>query len=155
MATVTAANSFLQRIFGALALDPVIYEEVEQDANATTQACAVVVLSSLAAGVGARGVHGNTPSGIAIISIAALLLWAAWALVTFEIGAQILPERKTIVDLGQMLRTIGFASAPGLMFVFGIMPQATIPVFAVASVWMLCAMIVAVRQALDYQSTAR
>jgi nucleotide-binding universal stress UspA family protein len=34
-------------------------------------------------------------------------------------------------------------------------PGVTIPVFAVTAVWMLAAMVVAVRQALDYQSTAR
>jgi hypothetical protein len=35
------------------------------------------------------------------------------------------------------------------------MPGLTIPSFAIAAVWMLVAMIIAVRQALDYTSTAR
>jgi hypothetical protein len=54
-----------------------------------------------------------------------------------------------------LLRTIGFATAPGCLRVLGVLPGVTIPVFAVTAVWMLAAMVVAVRQALDYQSTAR
>ena len=48
-----------------------------------------------------------------------------------------------------------FAAAPGMLRIFGIVPGAAIPAFAITAVWMLVAMIVAVRQALDYRSTAR
>jgi hypothetical protein len=155
MTTSPATNTFLQRLIGAMALDVAIYEEVEADRGATTQAFAVVLLSSLAAGVGARGLGENSLPSIAFISIVSLLAWAAWALVTFEIGARILPEPQTEVDVGELLRTIGFASTPGLLRVIGIVPGVTVPVFVVTAIWMLLAMIVAVRQALDYRSTAR
>jgi hypothetical protein len=150
-----ANNTFLQRLIGAMALDVAIYEEVEADRSATTQAFAVVLLSSLAAGIGARGVGENSLLNIAFISIVSLLAWAAWALITFEIGARIMPEPQTRVDVGELLRTIGFASAPGLLRVLGVLPSVTAPVFAVTAIWMLLATIVAVRQALDYRSTAR
>ena len=55
----------------------------------------------------------------------------------------------------ELLRTIGFSTAPGLLRVLGVLPALTIPVFALTTGWMLIAMIVAVRQALDYTSTAR
>jgi hypothetical protein len=153
--TVTARNTFLQRLIGAAALDTAIYEEVERDGTATTQAFAVVVLSSLAAGIGARGFGEQSVANIAFISIVSLMAWAAWALVTFEIGARIMPGAQTQVDVGQLLRTIGFAATPGLLRALGALPGVTVPVFVITSVWMLIAMIVAVRQALDYQSTAR
>ena len=155
MATTAAANTFLQRLIGAMALDTAIYEEVEADRAATPQAFAVVLLSSLAAGVGARGLGGSTPSNIVFVSIVALLAWAAWALLTLQIGGRLLPEPQTRVDVGELLRTTGFAAAPGLLRVFGILPGVTIPAFALTAVWMLAAMIVGVRQALDYTSTAR
>jgi hypothetical protein len=148
-------NTFLQRLIGAAALDSAIYEEVELDASATSQAFLVVVMSSLAAGVGARGFGEQSVANIGYIGIASLLLWAAWALVTFEIGARLLPGNETRADVGQLLRTIGFAAAPGLLRVFGILPELAIPAFAIAWIWMLLAMIVAVRHALDYQSTWR
>jgi hypothetical protein len=81
--------------------------------------------------------------------------WAAWALVTFAIGTKLMPDRQTRSNVGELLRTIGFASAPGILRVFGVVPGATIPAFAITAIWMLCAMVVAVRQALDYTSTTR
>jgi hypothetical protein len=155
MATTTSANSFTQRVIGALALDSAIYEEVEADLGATGQALTVVVLSSLAAGVGSRGLVGTSVQGIAFISIVSLLAWATWALVVFEIGSRLMPEPGTRADVGQLLRTIGFAAAPGLLRVLGIMSAATIPVFAITSIWMLAAMVVGVRQALDFHTTTR
>jgi hypothetical protein len=155
MTTTTAANTFTQRLIGAAALDAVIYEEVEADPSATGQALIVVVLSSLAAGIGARGIGGMSVASVIFISTLSLLAWATWALVVFEIGGRLMPEPQTRVDVGQLLRTIGFASTPGLLRVFGVLPGATIPAFAIAAVWMLLAMVVAVRQALDYKSTAR
>lgn len=155
MATITARNTLLQRLIGAAALDTAIYEEVEADPTATSQAFAIVVLSSLAAGIGARGLSEVTVGGVVFFSGVALVAWAAWALVTFEIGARLMPGPETRVDVGQLLRTIGFASTPGLLRALGIMPAVAIPVFVATSIWMLLAMIVAVRQALDYRSTGR
>jgi hypothetical protein len=89
------------------------------------------------------------------ISAVSLLAWVCWAMLTYQIGVRLMPEPETRADVGELLRTIGFASAPGMLRVFGIVPGAAIPAFAVTAVWMLVAMIVAVRQALDYRSTAR
>jgi hypothetical protein len=151
---MTARNSFLQRLIGAAALDVAIYEDVEADQGATGQAFVVVLLSSIAGGLGVQGLSGS-PVNIAFFSMTALLAWAAWALVTYAVGALILPEPQTRVDVGELLRTIGFASTPGLLRVLGVIAPLAWPVLAATSIWMLLAMIVAVRQALDYTSTAR
>jgi len=149
------ANTYLQRFIGAAALDAAIYEEVEADEGATIQACATVVISSLAAGVGSRGFDGNTAGNIALTSIVSLLAWAAWSLLTYGIGVRILPAPETRSNVGELLRTTGFAAAPGCLRILGILPGVTVPVFAVTAVWMLAAMVVAVRQALDYETTMR
>ncbi len=81
--------------------------------------------------------------------------WYVWAFLTYYIGTRLLPEPQTQADHGQLLRTIGFASAPGLIRVLGIIPGLAPIVFAVAGVWMLIAMVIAVRQALDYTNTWR
>ena len=155
MGAAGPSNNFVQRLIGAAALDAAIYEEVEADRTATGQAVVVVILSSVAAGVGARGFGGASPGTMVFMAIGALLGWAAWALVTLQIGGRLMPEPQTRVDMGELLRTIGFANAPGLLRVFGIIPSVSYPAFAIAAVWMLLAMIVAVRQALDYTSTGR
>ncbi len=168
MATTSASTPFVFRIIGAMALDPVTYEEVEADRTATVQALLVVVLSSVGAGIGARGLGSGSlprmgPGGLGsgslqsmvFISAVSLIAWASWALLTYEIGTRLMPEAQTSADVGELLRTIGFAAAPGMLRIFGIVPGAAIPAFAITAVWMLVTMIVGVRQALDYKSTAR
>jgi hypothetical protein len=155
MATTTTTTPFVMRLIGALALDPVTYEEVEADRSATGQALLVVVLPRVGAGIGARGLGSGTPQSIVFISALSLIAWAAWALLTYQIGVRLMPEADTRSDVGEMLRTIGFAAAPGMLRIFGVVPGAAIPAFAITAIWMLVAMIVAVRQALDYKSTVR
>ncbi len=155
MATTTATNGFLMRLIGAISLDPPIYEEIEADRSGNGQALAVVLLSSLATGIGARGFGQITVSAVLFFAMVAILGWMAWALVAFEVGYRVMPQPQTRADVGELLRTTGFATTPGLFRVFGIMPGATIPVFLATSIWMLVAMVVAVRQSLDYTSTAR
>lgn len=151
-------TTFPHRLMGASVLDIDTYEEVEADRGATAQALVVVLASSLAGGIGATGfMRDGRPvvEGVFFWSAIALVAWAAWALLVFEIGGRLLPEPDTRVDVGELLRTIGFASAPGMLRVFGILPALALPVFVLTTLWMLVAMIVAVRQALDYRSTAR
>jgi hypothetical protein len=151
-------TTFLHRVMGASVLDIDTYEDVEADRGATPQALIVVLASSLAGGIGVSGfIHDGRPlvEGIFIWSAISLIAWASWALLVFEIGGRLLPESDTRVDVGELLRTSGFAAAPGLLRVFGVVPVIALPVFALTTVWMLVAMIVAVRQALDYRSTAR
>ena len=143
------------RLIGALALDPVTYEEVEADRTGTGQALLVVVLSSVGAGVGARGLGSGSFESMVFISALSLIAWASWALLTYQIGVRLMPEMDTRADIGEMLRTIGFSAAPGMLRIFGIVPGAAIPAFAITAIWMLAAMVVAVRQALDYKSTSR
>ena len=146
-------TNFKDRIILAAKLNVNLYEEVEADKGAMRQAMGVVVLSSIAAGVGSIGAGGF--GGILIGIIASLGGWYIWAYLTYFIGTKILPEPQTKADLGELLRTIGFSSSPGLIRVFGIIPGLGGVVFSVASIWMLVAMVIAVRQALDYKSTLR
>lgn len=146
-------TSFTDRIIRAAKLDVNLYEEVEADKGALGQAMGVVVLSSIAAGIGSIERVGF--GGILIGTIAALIGWYVWAYLTYFIGTRLLPEPQTKADHGELLRTIGFSSSPGLIRVLGIIPGLAGIVFLVASIWMLVAMVIAVRQALDYQSTLR
>lgn len=137
----------------AARLDVQLYEEVEADQAAMGQAMAVVILSGVAAGIGSAANGGLL--GIVTGTIAALAGWYIWAFLTYFIGTKFFPEPQTKADHGELLRTLGFASAPGLIRVLGIIPGLTALVFAIAGVWMLVAMVIAVRQALDYESTWR
>jgi hypothetical protein len=137
----------------AAKLDAQLYEEVEADKGALGQAMGVVVLASIAGGVGSGRIGGV--SGFFIGTVGALMGWFIWAALTYFIGTKILPEPTTRADVGELLRTTGFSSSPGLIRVLGLVPGITGIVFLVSGIWMLIAMIIAVRQALDYRSTLR
>jgi len=144
---------FGSRLVRAAKLDVNLYEEVEADKGAFVQAMGVVVLSSVAAGLGSSEIGGG--AGIFIGTIMALVSWYVWAFLTYFIGTKLLREPQTRADHGELLRTLGFASSPGIIRVLGIIPGFAGPIFLVASIWMLVAMVIAVRQALDYRSTWR
>lgn len=144
--------TFPQRAIGAARLEVPVFEEVEADRAATSQALLVVVLSSLAAGVGLSGVY-NAP--VLHRVMLALLLWVFWAISTYVVGVYLMPEPQTQSNVGELLRTIGFAASPGILRIFGIVPVIGGTIYVVSTVWMLVAMVVAIRQALDYRSTWR
>lgn len=146
-------QSFTQRMIGAAKLQVPTYEEVEHDKSATGQAAIVVVLAALAAGIGALG--GGSIGALFLTAIASLLGWLIWAAIIWAVGTKVLPEAQTEADVGQLLRTLGFAAAPGLLRVFGFIPVLGPILLLVVYVWMLATMVVAVRQALDYNSTGR
>jgi hypothetical protein len=146
-------TNFSNRIIRAAKLDVDLYEEVEADKSALGQAMGVVVLSSIAAGIGSITRTGLL--GMLMVVVVALIGWYIWAYLTYFIGTKLLPEPQTKADHGELLRTIGFSSSPGLIRVLGIIPGLQGIVFPIAAIWMLVAMIIAVRQALDYTSTLR
>ena len=143
--------TFLERMVGAAKLDTRVYEEVEGDRTATPQALAVVVLASVAGGIGV----GEGLRGLIFGTVAGLVGWAIWAWLTYFIGTRWLPEPETRGDIGELLRTIGFATSPSILRVLGVVPFLSAIVFSVTAIWTLVAVVIAVRQALDYRSTGR
>jgi hypothetical protein len=142
----------MERAIGAAKLDPAIYEEVEHDPNAMGQAVTIVVVVALAAGIGAA------TSGIGAIILGVVLSlvgWCLWAAITWLVGTRLFNTPQTEADFGQLFRTLGFAATPGVLQIFGVIPVIGMIVGLAASLWQLATMVVAVRQALDYDSTGR
>jgi len=142
-------STFFNRILRAIKIDIDLYEEVEKDKSATVQAGAVVVLSSLAAGVGAMQLGS---SNFILAPILSLLSWYVWAYVIYFVGVKLFGGPSTKSNYGELLRTIGFSSAPGLIRVFGVTPDLMNVTFIGSAFWMLACMVVAVKSALDYDS---
>lgn len=135
-------------------LDPAVYEEVEADHHALGQALAVVVIANVASGVGLG--FGQGAGGFIGLTLASLVAWFLWAAVTYFIGTKILPTPQTSSDIPELMRTTGFAAAPGVVRILAFLPFGLGYLISfVVGVWMLAAMVIAVRQALDYSSTWR
>ncbi len=145
--------SLVDRMIRAAKLDVALYEEIENDEGSMGQAMAVVAISSVAAGIGSAGILG--PVGLVGGALAALVGWFIWALLSHFIGTTMLAEPATRASVVQVMRVTGFAAAPGVIRVFAFIPVLGTVVNLVASLWMLAAFIVAVRQVLNYSSTGR
>ena len=133
-------RALFERMKAAATLDVSVYEEVEADSSATGQAALVVVLAAIASAIGS--VNENAIGAL----IGALVGWAVWAAVTYFIGATVF---KGTASWGELLRTLGFAQSPGLLYVVGIIPVLGALAKLVIGIWVLVAGIIAIRQALD------
>ena len=144
--TEYAHRSIVDRMGGAAMLDVATYEEVEHDNDATGQAAVVVIIVAICTAIGAvwRG-------GPSIIGgpISAILGWLMWSAITYVIGDKMLGGTAT---WGELLRTIGFAQAPGVLMIFGIVPILGGFVRLVVGLWLLVTGVVAIRQALDFST---
>jgi hypothetical protein len=138
--------SITERMKGAALLDVATYEEVEADTTATGQAAVVVALGAIASGIGmARSGSGGIIAGV----IGALIGWVLWAGITYLIGDKVLGGTAS---WGELLRTLGFAQAPRVLAVLGIIPGMGWLVALVIGVWVLVTGVVAIRQALDFST---
>ena len=146
-------SSFPQRLYGALTLQAKTFEEVEHDSRATPQAAAVVLLAAVSTGASVVGLFGLR--GMIRQTLIAVVAWAVSAAVIWVIGTKILPGRRTEGGVGQLLRTLGFAHAPIVCSVLVAVPLVGWIVRLVLWPWALLAIVVAVRQALDYEETLR
>ena len=145
--------SIVDRMIRAAKLDVTLFQEVENEEGSMNQAMAVVVISSVAAGIGSAGLGG--PLGLVFGALAALVGWFIWAFLAHFIGTNMLAEPGTRATLNQVLRVAGFAAAPGVIRVFAFIPLLGGLINLAASLWMLAAFIVAIRQVLNYSSTGR
>ena len=148
------ATSMVDRMLGAARLKVGTYEEVEADSGATLQAMWVVVIVSVASGIGLLGTgvdFGRLILGV-VLGVAQ---WAILALATYWIGTGLLRTPETHATWGELARTTGFAQSPGVLRVLGFIPGFGSVIFFGVALWQFAAMVIAVRQALDYRSTWR
>jgi len=157
LATLTGGPivRFTRRFMGVLALDSETFEDVEADGHAGAQAALVVLLACLAGGFAVVGSSAMTPATFVVGMGATLGAWVVWALLIATLGTHVLAEPQTRSRPGELLRTMGFAAAPGVFYAFAFMPAVAPFAVAVASLWMVAATVLAVKRALDYRSLGR
>lgn len=137
------SDALVERMVGATFLSVDTYEEVEADQDATAQAAIVVAIVAVARGIGASGAG---PFGAAFSAAGALVNWAVWAGICFLVGAKLFGGKAS---WGELLRTLGFAQAPGILWLFAIIPILGWPLFLILPLWVAVASFIAIRQALD------
>jgi hypothetical protein len=148
---LSSSSSFVDRVIGAIRLDPATYEAVEHDTDATWQAALVVVVAAIFSGVGSTG--GRTRDLLGGV-VASLVFWALFALFAYLVGAYLLRGPETSVTFGEVLRALGFSYAPSLFAILGLIPGIGFLIVFIAGIWSLIASVIALRQAFEV-STGR
>ena len=144
-------NDFIDRVIRAVRLDPTLYSEVKTDNEALGQALVVVALSGLASGVG----NAKGWIGYLIIMFFACTVWLGWSFVAYIVGTRLLSEPQTKNDYLGLLRATGFAYAPHILQIFAAIHNLMLFVTVATAIWTLVAMVIAIKQALDYKTTLR
>jgi hypothetical protein len=147
-----ADQTLIGRMIRAARLDSRLYAEVEADETSIGQAASVVLLAAFAGSI-------NSPDAPFAFLFGRLLAglagWVLFTYVIYLIGTKLLSEPETKADFGALLRAVGFANAPGVVTLLGIVPDLRMLVFIVAWVWVFVATVTAVRHALSYTSSWR
>ena len=144
----------LDRLMRAASLDSHLYEEVEADTTALLPAMLIVVVVAISKGIATLASSGDFL--VLVIGIVfAILSWAVWAFITYFVGTKILPSEFTHSSWGELARVTGFAQTPGLLFFLALVPVGGLFLGLAIAIWQLVAMVIGIRQALDYTSTLR
>lgn len=153
--STTTGGSLISRMVRAARLDVSLYEEVEADTTATSQSATAVAIVAVAGAIGGALQAAMSDTGGNIIGsviwglLSALFIWVVWSYLTYFIGTKMFGGTATP---GEMLRTLGFASAPGVFNVLIFIPVLGPLVGFITMIWSLVAGVIAVRQALDFDT---
>jgi hypothetical protein len=145
--------TFGDRIVGAMKLDAHTFEDIERDPSAMGQAIGVLALGAISIGIGNIWYGGL--SGIAGGIVSSLIGNAVWALIVWLVGTKVMPDPATKADFAETFRVIAFAAAPMVLGVVTIIPLLGWLLLFALYLWVIAAMVIAVRQVLDYTDTVK
>lgn len=140
----------IDRIVRAIRLDWTVFSEIAQDVNATKEAAIIVAIVTFLSALGSGAYADNFIVGFLVSWIVGILVgWLVWAVITYFVGTTLFKGETTIVE---MLRVLGYASAPLLLGLLGFVPCVGW-LFPIAG-WVLAlvAGILAVREAMDFDT---
>jgi len=146
------ADSLVERMIGVARLDQKTFDEIEADQTAVPQAATVVLIAAVATGIGSIPEAGIV--GLIVGPVFAMAGWALFSAMAYLIGTRLLAGPETKADVGEVLRTLGFAQTPGVISAIAFIPVLGVLVSLVAGIWGLITAVIALRTSLDV-STGR
>jgi len=149
-------GAMIDRVRRAAMLDVGLYQEVEADSSLNQEALVVVALVSVAAGIGGflGGLIGGNIGPAFLALVVAVVLgvvnYYIWSYVTYFVGTSLFGGTA---DPGELLRVLGYASGPRVLGVLSFIPCVGPLIGLVGAIWALVAGVIAVREALDFDTT--
>jgi hypothetical protein len=138
------------RILRAIRLDPTVYREIAEDEGAMSQAAIIVIVVSLLSAIGSSIAADNFITTMIVSWITAIVIgWIGWAILTYFVGSTLFGGRSSIAE---MMRVLGFASAPRLLGIFGIIPCLGWIAALIGAILSFIAGFIAVRESMEFDS---
>jgi hypothetical protein len=142
-------SMLVERIIGVFRLDSNVFEDIEHDPNATTQAAIVVALVALLGALGGAigGIFSEDATVIGSFFgplVWTFIGWFLWSAATYFVGTSVFRGTATF---DEMLRVIGFAYAPQVLSIIPCIG------WLIGLIWSAIAGFIAVRQGLDLDDT--
>ena len=138
-------DQIIQRLVRIAKFDTTVFEEIEHDENANTEAAIVVVVASLLAALGAA-ISGGGATGFGFSLVMAVISWLIWSYLTMFMGTRLFQGET---NFWEMARVIGYASAPNALGILGVFGCLGGIVSFAASILSLVISVIAIREALD------
>lgn len=150
----------IDRIIRAIRLDFRVFREVAEDERATTEAAIIVFLVTFlsAIGTGLRVLIAPEDPGFGTAVLAffnewlisgVLIGWIGWAILTYLVGTTLFKGRT---NLPEMLRVLGYASAPKLLGLLGFIPCVGWLFTLTGWILALIAGVLAIREAMEFDT---
>jgi len=147
--------TMFNRAMRAAMLDVNFYNEAEADTSLNQEALMVVVLVSVAAGIGSflAGVIGGSIGvalvGLIVAVVMGVLGYYIWAYITYFVGTSLFGGTS---DPGEMLRVLGYASGPRVLSILSFIPCVGALAGLAGGIWSLVAGVIAIREAMDFDT---
>jgi hypothetical protein len=144
----------INRIFRVFRLDATVFREIAEDKGAMSQAAIVVVvvffLSAIGSAIGAAiAGSGAILSFFVTLLMGVLISWLLWAVLTYFVGT-LLFKGKT--DIPEMMRVLGFASAPNILGIFSAIPCVGWIAALAGGILALVAGVIGIREAMEFDT---
>jgi hypothetical protein len=128
-------------ILKAAKFDSELFKDIADGAEELTLAVIIVLVSSLAAGIGSISQVGII--GIVVGTIGAFINWALWAVMVYAAALIFSSQKENLPTAKEILIALGFASAPGIIKAGGIIPPFHSFLFILSHIWMGAVMVMA------------
>ena len=140
----------IDRIVRAIRLDWTVFGEIAKDRDALKEAAIIVAIVTFLSAVG-TGLATGSLSAFAGAWIAGILIgWIGWAIITYFVGTAVF---KGETDIPEMLRVLGYASAPNLLGLLRFIPCVGWAFPLIGGLLALAAGIIAIREAMDFDTS--
>ena len=151
-------QTLIVRMFRAAKLDASLYEEIRFDTTANVQAFLVVIIVSLATGIGA-GIAGIFQWAgewsiwlLLVFVVSSIVSWILLSFLISLVGTRLIKHGQAPVTFKIILRSIGFSTSPLLLGFFLFIPTIGGYLWFVTLIWALIAEVGAVRQVMAFNA---